>query len=161
MQTSAPDLSTGDDRLDALGTWIWDLPEDSVTCSDESVELLGVTDQIRGSIAWFVSRFTPASGRTLWATLQESLSQATPFRVELELPGRGSGAGLACVCGRPFRDTDGQTLWVVGTLGAVANHADGDDREPPRDAADAPSAWAQPHDRRSAAAFYRHVSELI
>jgi hypothetical protein len=161
MQTSAPDLSTGDDSLDALGTWIWDLPEDSVTCSDETAVLLGVSGQIRESIAWFVSRFTPTSRQTLWATLHDSLNQATPFSVELQLPGRDYGAVLACVCGRPFRDSEGQTLWVVGTLGTVAHDADGDHGEPARRAADAPSAWVQPHDRRSAAARYRHVSELI
>ena len=154
--------TSGDEQLDALGTWIWDLTADTVSCSDEAAAMAGLgAGRLDGDMGSFAAHFTSPSRRALRAAITEAVQQATPFRTWLELEHADGDATLVRISGRPFRDTNGHTVWVVGTLRQVDNEPD--PQRPPvaAAAADPEAAWAEPHDRRSAVAAYRHVSHLI
>ena len=154
-----PLLTTGDDRLDALGTWIWDLRADHVTGSPEFAELLGMPpgSQIHGDFAWFMSCFVPASRRALQVELAESLNHGFPCKALLQLAPQPGAATQVRLSARPFRDSGGDTLFLVGTLQGES--------EPPAATGpggpDQTSPWATPCNRRSAVAIYRRVSNLI
>ena len=162
--------TSGDEQLDALGTWIWDLTMDTVTCSDETAAIAGVgPGQLDGDIGSFAGLFTSQCRSAFRVAVTEGVQQAKPFRTWLELQRADGTVTLVRISGRPFRDPEGHTVWMVGTMSEawpgearatslVATEPGVGLSDP---AAAEAAAWSEPHDRRSAAAAYRHVSHLI
>lgn len=161
--------TTGDAELDAMGTWIWDLSEDRLTCSDEAAAVAGARrGQLDGDMSSFIARFTPSCRSALRAELTAAVQGAQPFRTSLELQRADGAVTLVRISGRPYRDTEGRTVWIVGTLSedwpdAVADASPVAERggDPPDPIAGQAAVWPEPHDPRAAVAEYRRVSRLI
>lgn len=156
-----PCTTSGDDELDALGTWVWDVTRRSLTCSEEITDIAQLEPgQLDGNLSWLARLVADAGRRDFCAALLRRADQGAPFEEWIQLTCRDGEMRVLRIKGRPFRDVQGSPLWIVGTLCQVgddiditpgASHSEKHDDE----------QWTEPRDRRSAVGAYRRVNDHL
>lgn len=102
-------------RLGGLGSWYLDLATDKVTWSAELFRMQGLEpDKEPPPASTHHQLFSPESWERLSQALAKTISDGTPYELELEMFNNGSFHGWMLARGEVIRSPEGQIVGVLG-----------------------------------------------
>lgn len=99
------------------GIWEWDATSDQVQYSERFAELLGyqATD-LPQTLDFFRSILHPDDSETLWASVDQHLTEGVPHDVECRLQTKSGDYRWFQTRGQAQRDAEGRPTWMAGSL---------------------------------------------
>jgi PAS domain S-box-containing protein len=102
-----------------IGTWIWDVPTDTVTADPRFAHAFGFSlDEVKGGlpIARYLERIHPDDRAELHTNLQQAVTYGTPFRHEYRIQRPDGDCLWVDAAGRCELDAHGQPLRFPGVI---------------------------------------------
>ena len=104
-------------RLAGLGTWVWDIPADHLTWSEQTYRVVGLRDDaFDGSLEGFFARVHEDDREVLREVVRRALAGASPFSYRYRLRGDDGRERLIQGDGEVQCDADGTPLRFIGTV---------------------------------------------
>jgi PAS domain S-box-containing protein len=104
-------------RLAGLGSWEWDTQADTVTWSEELYRLVGRDPNLPApSFKEYHSLFTAEGWERLQHAVSGALQTGTPYELDMEIIGSGSGTKWTIARGEPVHDAGGRVIGLRGTV---------------------------------------------
>ena len=99
------------------GLWEWDLATDHVLYSDRYLELLGYQrEDVSGKIDFLKGVLHPEDAPAFWGTVERSLAENVPHRVEFRLRTKAGKYRWFLSRGQAQWDAAGKPAWMAGVI---------------------------------------------
>lgn len=107
-----------------LGSWVWDVPADRMTCSDEVYRLLGVVSRAEPTpVRWLLDRIHPNDVTRVRQAIEHAVRVQTPFSLTHRVIELDGGERVLCWQGYVSRAIEGQVLRMAGTIEDITERA--------------------------------------
>lgn len=99
------------------GIWEWDSTTGQVQYSERFAELLGYPPaELPQTLDFFRSILHPEDSESLWASVDQHLSEGVPYDVECRLRTKSGEHRWFRTRGQAQRDSEGRPIWMAGSL---------------------------------------------
>jgi PAS domain S-box-containing protein len=112
-------------RLAHLGSWDWDITKNQFLWSEESSEIMGLSQEtVTPSFAALLKHVHPEDRKAVADTLQRSLEKKELCRVEYRVPLADGSQRVLFMQGEPVVDSKDNAIHIAGTLQDITERKD-------------------------------------